>query len=59
MIKKISIILWMALGACAFAATPMDDAVAELQREWEVVRYQVPASERLPRWEALDRKSVV
>ncbi len=57
MIKKISIILWMALGACAFGATPMDEAVAELQREWEVVRYQVPASERLPRWEALAAKA--
>jgi tetratricopeptide (TPR) repeat protein len=57
MIKKIAFTLWMALSACAFAATPMDDAVAELQREWEVVRYQVPAADKLGRWEALASKA--
>jgi tetratricopeptide (TPR) repeat protein len=35
----------------------MDDAVTDLQREWEVVRYQVPASDKLPRWEALAAKA--
>jgi tetratricopeptide (TPR) repeat protein len=35
----------------------MDDAVTELQREWEVVRYQVPAADKLPRWEALAAKA--
>jgi tetratricopeptide (TPR) repeat protein len=31
----------------------VDDAVAELQREWEVIRYQAPPSERQKRFEAL------
>lgn len=57
MIKKIAFTLWLLLGASAFAATPMDDAVVELQREWEVVRYQVPASDKLARWEALAAKA--
>ena len=44
--------------ALAFAiplawAAPVDDAVAELQREWEVTRYQAPAAERQKRFEAL------
>lgn len=36
----------------AFAA-PVDDAVTELQRDWEVIRYQTPAPEREKRFEAL------
>ncbi len=38
-------------------AAPMDDAVAELQREWEVIRYQTPASERAKRLEVLAEKA--
>jgi tetratricopeptide (TPR) repeat protein len=57
MIKKLTLTLWMTFSAFAFAATPMDDAVTELQREWEVVRYQVPAADKLPRWEALAAKA--
>jgi tetratricopeptide (TPR) repeat protein len=57
MIKQLALTLWMTLGACVLAATPMDDAVVELQREWEVVRYQVAASEKLSRWEALAAKA--
>ena len=47
------------LGAALLATTfgawaaPVDDAVAELQREWEVIRYQAPAGEREKRFEAL------
>ncbi|RYY84949.1 MAG: hypothetical protein EOO24_37100 [Comamonadaceae bacterium] len=47
------------LIACAgvFATTaraaPVDDAVAELQRDWEVIRYQAPAAEREKRLETL------
>jgi hypothetical protein len=37
----------------ATAAAPVDDAVAELQRDWEVIRYQTPAAEREKRFEAL------
>lgn len=39
------------------AAAPVDDAVVELQRDWEVVRYQTPASEREKRFEALAAKA--
>jgi tetratricopeptide (TPR) repeat protein len=53
---------------CARAAAPMaaappsgagpaDDAVAELQREWETIRYQVPPPEREKRFEALAAKA--
>ena len=44
------------LPMAAFAA-PMDDAVADLQRDWEVIRYQTPASEREKRFEALSAKA--
>ena len=37
----------------AVLAAPVDDAVAELQRDWEVIRYQTPTSEREKRFEAL------
>jgi tetratricopeptide (TPR) repeat protein len=54
-----------ALAACAAAvvcspaawAAPVDDAVAELQRDWEVIRYQTPASDREKRFEALVAKA--
>ena len=54
------------LGATALAtaawpvgtlAAPVDDAVAELQHEWEVIRYQTPAAEREKRFEALATKA--
>jgi tetratricopeptide (TPR) repeat protein len=34
-------------------AAALDDAVTELQGEWEVIRYQTPAAEREKRFEAL------
>ncbi len=37
----------------AAPAAPVDDAVAELQRDWEVIRYQTAAPEREKRFEAL------
>ena len=37
----------------ATLAAPVDDAVTELQRDWEVIRYQTPAAEREKRFEAL------
>jgi tetratricopeptide (TPR) repeat protein len=48
--------LAMALPLAAWAA-PVDDAVAELQRDWEVIRYQTPAAEREKRFEALAAKA--
>jgi tetratricopeptide (TPR) repeat protein len=38
-------------------AAPVDDAVVELQREWEVTRYQTPAAEREKRFQALATKA--
>lgn len=39
------------------AAAPVDDAVAELQHDWETIRYQTPVSERAKRFEALVDKA--
>lgn len=39
------------------AAGALEDAVSELQRDWETVRYQVPPSEREKRFEALASKA--
>lgn len=41
------------LAPLAGRAAPVDDAVAELQRDWEVIRYQAPPAEREKRFEAL------
>jgi len=41
----------------AVQAAPVDDAVVELQRDWEVIRYQSPAAEREKRFESLAAKS--
>ncbi len=38
-------------------AAPVDDAVAELQRDWAVIRYQTPAAEREKRFEALANRA--
>lgn len=41
----------------AAQAAAADDAVAELQRDWETIRYQAPAAERAKRFEALAAKA--
>ncbi|WP_028996322.1 hypothetical protein [Azohydromonas australica] len=38
-------------------AAPVDDAVTELQHDWEVIRYQTPTAEREKRFEALAAKA--
>ncbi len=38
-------------------AAPVDDAVADLQHEWETVKYQVPTKEQEARFEALAAKA--
>lgn len=38
-------------------AAPVDDAVADLQRDWEVIRYQTPQAEREKHFEALSIKA--
>ena len=48
--------LFFAAPLAALAA-PVDDAVVELQRDWEVVRYQTPAAEREKRFESLAAKA--
>ena len=48
--------LCSALPVLATAA-PVDDAVTELQHDWEVIRYQTPAAEREKRFEALAAKA--
>jgi len=51
----------IAFGAFLFNGTayaaPVDDAVADLQREWETVKYQVPTKEQEARFEALAAKA--
>jgi tetratricopeptide (TPR) repeat protein len=41
------------LGAAVSHAAPVDDAVADLQREWERIAYRVPPAQRAERFEAL------
>lgn len=38
-------------------AAPVDDAVADLQHDWEVIRYQAPPADREKRFEALAAKA--
>jgi tetratricopeptide (TPR) repeat protein len=42
---------------CRADAAAVEDAVAELQRDWEVIRYQTPKAEREKRYEALAVKA--
>jgi tetratricopeptide (TPR) repeat protein len=51
------LLLALALLPIAVWAAPVDDAVAELQRDWEVIRYQTPQAEREKRFEALSLKA--
>lgn len=50
-------LLPMALWSIGVPAAPVDDAVAELQHDWEVIRYQTPPTEREKRFEALSGKA--
>jgi tetratricopeptide (TPR) repeat protein len=38
-------------------AAPVDDAVADLQREWETIRYRTPTAQHAERFEALAGKA--
>lgn len=40
-------------AAGALQAAPVDDAVAELQRDWETIAYATPVPQRAERYEAL------
>lgn len=52
----LSVALALPLAAPVRAA-PVDDAVVELQREWEQIRYQTPAKQREARFEQLAAKA--
>ena len=49
---------WALASVSSFALSgPLEDSIASLQRDWEVIRYQSPAAERLARFEALAERS--
>ena len=48
--------LVFSLGSASQAAG-VDDSVREVQREWEVIRYEAPSAERQKRFEALAAKA--
>jgi len=56
-----STLLWAAALVVCLARTAqaagVEDSVAEVQRDWEVIRYQVPAAEREKKFEALATKA--
>lgn len=56
LIRTGAIALLAAIGAAAFAA-PVDDEVAALQREWEVIKYKTPAAEHAAKFEALAQRA--
>ena len=45
------------LAAFPVQAAPVDDAVVDIQHDWEVIRYQSPAAEREKRFETLAAKA--
>lgn len=58
LLRAVAVAALAASAACflvplAATAAPVDDAVTQLQREWEVVRYQAAPAEREKRFEAL------
>jgi tetratricopeptide (TPR) repeat protein len=50
-------LLAAAFFAAAAVAAPVDDAVADLQHDWETIRYQTPAAQHAERFEALAGKA--
>lgn len=53
-LKKMPLALLAALALSSFAhAGTVEEDVVQLQHDWEVIRYQTPASEREKRFEAL------
>lgn len=59
---------WLALSGCAAllvisgslpreARAGAEEAVTELQRDWELIKYRTPAAERISRFEALATKA--
>jgi tetratricopeptide (TPR) repeat protein len=55
-----ALLLWVAAGLAmplAAGAAAVDDGVAQLQREWEVIQYQTPHDDRERQFEALAAKA--
>jgi tetratricopeptide (TPR) repeat protein len=50
---RAAVALAAALVNVAALAAPVDDAVADLQREWETIRYRTPTAQHAERFEAL------
>jgi cytochrome c-type biogenesis protein CcmH/NrfG len=56
-LRRAALALATALCAAAAHAAPVDDAVADLQHDWETIRYRVPAAQQAERFEALAAKA--
>lgn len=55
--RSLASALALALATGALQAAPVDDAVADLQREWERIAYATPAPQRAARYEALAERA--
>lgn len=55
--KMLGLLALCALLPLGAAAAPIDDAVTDLQRDWEVIKYQTPVAEREKRFESLTAKA--
>jgi len=51
--SRAAVALAAALVNVAALAAPVDDAVADLQHEWETIRYRTPTAQHAERFEAL------
>ena len=54
---RVAATLAAALFAGVALAAPVDDAVADLQRDWETIRYRTPTAQHAERFEALAGKA--
>lgn len=57
LIGLVAVAALVALTPIAGHASTAEEAVTELQHDWEVIRYQTPAAEREKRFEALSAKA--
>jgi tetratricopeptide (TPR) repeat protein len=56
-IRKALVGWLLAWAAMQVSAGSLEESIAGLQRDWEVIRYQSPATERAARFEALAERS--
>jgi tetratricopeptide (TPR) repeat protein len=56
-LRRVLIAGVVAWGATQASAASLEESVASLQRDWEVIRYQSPVAERAARFEALAERS--